>query len=90
MPLPVAIDFVTRELKMRRSSGEWKAEIQVAPVKSFPANWVVEPAVLHAVAIFAGEYAQYHKQGEVVLKIRFSHAPQPCVEIGTNTKGGDL
>lgn len=90
MPLPVAVQFLTRELELRRVTGQWTGTVQVAPAASFPSKWVVEPAALHALAIFAGEYAQYHKGGDVVLTTRFSQSPQPCVEIGTNTRGGDL
>jgi len=90
MPLPTAIEFLRREIETRCDAGTWSGTIQVEKLGSFPSNLVVEPAVLHAAGVFAADYAEYHSQGAIALQIRYGESPKPCIEIGTNSKGGDL
>lgn len=90
MPLPAAIELLRQEIESRRDAGTWSGTMQVEKLDSFPAHLVVEPAVLHAAGVFAAEYAQYHSQGDIALRIRYAESPERCIEIGTNSKGGDL
>ncbi len=90
MPLPLAVEFLRREMKVRLDTGTWSGTMQIDEPDSFPSDLVVEPAVLHAAGIFAAEYVQYHKQGDIAVQVRYEASPSPCVEIGTNTRGGDL
>ena len=90
MPLPIAVDFLRQEIETRRDAGTWSGTMQVEKLDSFPSHLVVEPAVLHAAGVFAAEYVQYHRQGAIALQIRYGESPKPCIEIGTNSKGGDL
>jgi len=90
MPLPTAVEFLRQEIETRRDAGTWWGTTQVEKLDSFPSHLVVEPAVLHAVGVFAAEYAKYHSQGDMALRIRYGDSPKPCIEIGTNSRGGDL
>jgi predicted Ser/Thr protein kinase len=90
MPLPVAVEFLQREMETRRAVGTWPGTLQVPKLDSFPLQLVVEPAVLHAAGVFAAEYLQYHRQGDLALHIRYGQTPRPCIEIATNAQGGDL
>jgi len=90
MPLPTAIEFLRQEIETRCDAGTWSGTMQVEKLDSFPSHLVVEPAVLHAAGVFAAEYAQYHSQGDIALRIRYGESPKPCIEIGTNSEGGDL
>jgi predicted Ser/Thr protein kinase len=90
MPLPTAVELLRHEMEARSDAGTWPGTLHIETPDSFPAHLVVEPAVLHVVALFAAEYAQYHSESEIAVRIRYAESPKPCVEIGTNSEGGDL
>jgi len=90
MPLRTAIEFLRQEIETRCDAGTWAGTMQIEKLDSFPSHLVVEPAVLHAAGVFAAEYAQYHSQGDIALRIRYGESPKPCIEIRTNSRGGDL
>jgi tRNA A-37 threonylcarbamoyl transferase component Bud32/SAM-dependent methyltransferase len=90
MPLSIAVGFLKREMETRGRAGLWWGTLRVPKLDSFPAQMVVEPAVLHAAGVFAAEYVQYHAQGDIALELRYREAPKPCIEIVANSQGGDL
>jgi 2-polyprenyl-3-methyl-5-hydroxy-6-metoxy-1,4-benzoquinol methylase/predicted Ser/Thr protein kinase len=90
MPLPVALRFLHREIQLRSKAKTPSVIIENRPKDSFPAEFVIEPAVLCAVGAFIAEYGLYHGMKDLALHISFQESPMPCVEIRTNMKGGDL
>ncbi len=90
MPLPVALEFLHREIELRRKDKTRSVAIKMKPEDSFPKEFVVEPAVLCAAGAFIAEYGFYHGMTDLVLSIIFQESPLPCIEIQTNMKSGDL
>jgi SAM-dependent methyltransferase/predicted Ser/Thr protein kinase len=90
MPLPVALEFLRREIGLRRDAEEGPARIHMQSAYSFPADMVVEPAVLCAAGRFAVEYAVHRGKREIELRVIFQDRPVPCIEIQTNIGDSDL
>jgi len=90
MPLSIAVEFLQKEMEAKRDAGIWSGTMRVEKADTFPPHLLVEPAVLHAVGVFAAEYLQYHEQGDFALQLRYRAAPKPCIELATNDEGGDL
>ena len=90
MPLPVALEFLHREIELRREAKTRSITIKMKPEDSFPKEFVVEPAVLCSAGAFIAEYGLYHGKTDLVLYITFQESPIPCIEIRTNMKAGDL
>ncbi|NIN94271.1 MAG: methyltransferase domain-containing protein [Anaerolineae bacterium] len=90
MPLPVAVEFLLREIEARSEARTCRVSTQVDKMDSIASNVLVEPAVLHAAGAFVVEYGQQRREDDIALHVGFRHSPSPCIQIETNIRGADL
>ena len=88
--LPIALEILRHKLELRCKGENWAATIHIDPVDSFPAEMVIEPAVLCAAAVFAVEHALHRGRRHINLNITFQKSPIPSIRIRTDVKGRDL
>jgi predicted Ser/Thr protein kinase len=90
VPLSVALEFLRQEVGMRNQSNSWSVKLEIESKTSFPAGFVIEPAIVRAVGAFIVEYGLYHGIKNLALNIIFQKSPIPCIELQTNIKRREL